>query len=34
MMRKISCKLWAHNKNNSNSNMMILYKIILLKKDL
>lgn len=23
MMRKISCKLWAYNKNNSNSNMMI-----------
>lgn len=34
MMRKISCKLWAYNKNNSNSNMMILYKIILFKKDL
>lgn len=33
-MRKISCKLWAYNKNNSNSNMMILYKIILFKKDL
>lgn len=34
MMRKFSCKLWAYNKNNSNSNMMILYKIILFKKDL
>lgn len=28
MMRKISCKLWAYNKNNANINTMILYKII------
>lgn len=29
MMRKVSCTLWAYNKNNSNINMMVLYKIIL-----
>lgn len=29
MMRKVSCTLWAYNKNNSNINMMVSYKIIL-----
>lgn len=29
MVRKISCKLWAYKKNNSNIHKMILYKIIL-----
>ena len=29
MVRKISCKLWAYKKNNSNIRKMILYKIIL-----
>lgn len=34
MVRKISCKLWAYKKNNSNIHKMILYKIILFKEDL
>lgn len=34
MVRKISCKLWAYKKNNSNIRKMILYKIILFKEDL